>query len=608
MRISQRLILGFLAVAMWVAVVGHISLYQLNQIAEPLSSDIPESVELISKTSYLDSLAQFIRYYDEVSTQSARNYAFTRDKKWEQRYKDVEPKLHRAIKEAIDKGEEKDREFFSNVNKANHALLEMEYKSIELVNNGQTEEAIKILESNRYWDQKRIYKQGLGDYVRRGGTKYDEALSNSTEAVNLATKQAQNLLKTSTWSVLILGVVALILAVGAGLLISRSIYVPILKLKAAAAEIGKGKLDTQIEIKSNDEVGQLAASFKKMLNDLKKTTTSIDNLNREIIDRKKAEESVRLAYEELEKSNKELKEMQSQLVQSEKLACIGQLAAGVAHEMNTPVGFVASNFETLENYMEKIKELLQMYGELLGEIEASEKTELSDKANTISKSQNDMKIDFILKDLPGLFNDSREGIDRVTSIVQNLRDFSRIDPSGNPDEYNINDGVKTTLIVAQNEIKYDADIKTELSEVPLIFCKAGQINQVLLNILINASQAIKSQKRDNKGTITIKTYVTDDDVVCEISDDGPGIEPDKLPKIFDPFFTTKPIGKGTGLGLSVSYDIIVIKHNGKLIADSSVDGGTKFTIKLPLSKREAKNEMEAENTDSGKESRIVCGR
>ncbi|HUU19921.1 MAG TPA: ATP-binding protein [Sedimentisphaerales bacterium] len=608
MRISQRLILGFLAVAMWVAVVGHISLFQLNQIADPLSSDIPESVESISKTSYLDSLAQFIRYYDEVSTQSARNYAFTQDKKWEQRYKDVEPKLDRAIKEAIDKAEEKDREFFSNVNKANCALVEMEYKSIELVNNGQTEEAVKILESSKYWEQKRIYEQGLGDYIRRGGTRYDEALSSSTEAVNLATKQAQNLLKTSRWLVLIFCVVALILAVGAGLLISRSIYVPILKLKAAAAEIGKGKLDTQIEIRSNDEVGQLAASFKKMLTDLKKTTTSIDNLNREIIDRKKAEESVRLACEELEKSNKELKEMQSQLVQSEKLASIGQLAAGVAHEMNTPVGFVASNFETLENYMKKIKELLQMYGELLGEIEASDKTELLDKANTISKSQNDMKIDFILKDLPGLFNDSREGIDRVTSIVQNLRDFSRIDQSGNLDEYNINDGIKATLIVAQNEIKYDADVKTELSELPLIFCNAGQINQVLLNILINAAQAIKSHERDNKGTITIKTYVTDDDVVCEISDDGPGIEPDKLPKIFDPFFTTKPVGKGTGLGLSVSYDIIVIKHNGKLIADSSVDGGTKFTIKLPLSKREAKNEMEAENTNSGKESRIVCGR
>jgi signal transduction histidine kinase len=608
MRISQRLILGFLAVAMWVAVVGHISLFQLNQIADPLSSDIPESVESISKTSYLDSLAQFIRYYNEVSTQSARNYAFTQDKKWEKRYKDVEPKLDRVIKEAIDKGEEIDREFFSNVDKANRALAEKEYKSIELVNNGQTKEAVKILESSKYWDQKRFYEQGLGDYVHRRGTKYDEALSSSTEAVNLATKRAQNLIKTSTWLVLIFSVIALILAVGAGLLISRSIYKPLLKLKAATAEIGKGKLNTQIEIKSNDEVGQLAASFKKMLNDLKKTTTSIDNLNQEIIDRKKAEESVRLAYEELEKSNKELKEMQSQLVQSEKLGSIGQLAAGVAHEINTPVGFVASNFETLENYMKKIKELLQMYGELLGEIEASEKTELLDKANTIGKSQNDMKIDFILKDLPGLFNDSREGIERITSIVQNLRDFSRIDQPGSLDKYNINDGIKATLVVAQNEIKYDADVKTELSEVPIILCNAGQINQVLLNILMNAVQAIKSQERNNRGSITIRTYSTDDDVVCEISDDGPGIEPDKLPKVFDPFFTTKPVGKGTGLGLSVSYDIIVIKHNGKLIADSSVDGGTKFTIKLPLSKKEAKNEMEAENTNSRKESGIVCGR
>jgi len=608
MRLSLRLIGGFLAVAMWVAVVGHISLFQLNQITGPLNSDIPESVELISKTSHLDSLAQFISYYDEVSTQSVRNYAFTQDKKWEQRYKDVEPKLDRAIEEAIDKGEEKDREFFSNVDKANRAIVEMEYKSIELINNGQAKEAVKILESSKYWDQKRIYEQALGDYAHRRGIKYDEALLSSTEAVNLATKQARNLLETSKWLVLIYGVVALILVVGAGLLISRSIYIPLLELKAAVVEIGKGKLDTQIEIKSKDEVGQLAASFKKMLNDLKMTTTSIDNLNREIIDRKEAEESVILAYEELDKSHKELKEMHSQLVQSEKLASIGQLAAGVAHEINTPVGFVASNFETLENYIKKIGELLEMYNELIGEIKASEESELSDKANTISKSQNDMKIDFILKDLPGLFNDSREGIDRITSIVRHLRDFSRIDQSGNLDKYNINDGIKATLTVAQNEIKYDADVKTELSEVPSIFCNAGQINQVLLNILINAVQAIKSQERDDKGTITIKTYVTDDDVVCEISDDGPGIEPDKLSKIFDPFFTTKPVGKGTGLGLSVSYDIIVMKHNGKLIADSSVDEGTTFTIKLPLSKKEAKNEMEAEITNSGKESRVVCGR
>jgi signal transduction histidine kinase len=208
-----------------------------------------------------------------------------------------------------------------------------------------------------------------------------------------------------------------------------------------------------------------------------------------------------------------------------------------------------------------------------------------------------MKIDFILEDLSVLFNDSREGIDRITSIVQNLRDFSRKDEPENFDIYNINDGVKATLVVVQNEIKYDTDVETELSEVPQIFCSSGQINQVLLNILMNAAQAIKSQERDDKGKIAIRTYATDDNVVCEISDDGPGIEPDELQKIFDPFFTTKPVGKGTGLGLSISYDIIVNKHKGILLVDNSIGNGTKFTIKLPISKKE----------NNGNKDSIICG-
>jgi signal transduction histidine kinase len=605
MRISQRLILGFLAVTMWVAAVGNISLYQLNQIAKPLNRDLPKSVESISKTSYLDSLAQLIRYYDEVSTQSVRNYAFTQDKKWEQRYKEVEPKLDKVIKEAIENGEEIEKKFFSNVDKANLALVKMEYESIELINNGQTEEAIKLLDSSKYCDYKRTYEQGLEDYVSSRGTKYDEALSSSTKAVNSATKRAQNLLKTSKLLILIFGFVAIILAVGAGLIISRSIYVPLSKLKAAAAEIGEGKLNTRIEDKSNDEVGQLATSFKKMLDNLKKTTTSIDNLNQEIIERKKVEENLNHTCEELEKANQELKEMQSQLVQNEKLASIGQIAAGVAHEMNSPVGFIASNFTTLENYMKKIRKLIGMYSELIKEIEASERTKLLDKISDVNKSRENMKIGFILEDLPGLFNDSKEGLERITNIVKTLRDFSRVDQPGNLNEYNINDGIKTTLIVAKNEIKYDAVIEEELSEIPLILCNPGQINQVLLNIIVNAAQAVKSQERQDKGCIKIKTYATENDLVCEISDDGPGIESDSLPKIFDPFFTTKPVGIGTGLGLSISYDIIVIKHNGKLIVDSHVGEGTKFTIKLPITKKETSNDAESTNTRT--ENRVICG-
>jgi len=278
--------------------------------------------------------------------------------------------------------------------------------------------------------------------------------------------------------------------------------------------------------------------------------------------------------------------MQSQLVQNEKLASIGQLAAGVAHEMNTPVGFVTSNFQTLENYVKKIQDMFTTYDELIGQIETLRKTELLNKLEGIVQFRDDLQIDFILEDIQGLFDDSREGLNRITEIVQNLRDFSRIDQPGIHDKYNINKGINATLVVAKNEIKYYADVKTDLSEVPPIFCHSGQINQVFLNILVNAAQAIKTQERYGNGTITIRTYATETEVVCEISDDGPGIPPDNLSKILEPFFTTKPVGKGTGLGLSISYDIIVNKHNGGFFVESTVGEGTKFTIKLPISTKE----------------------
>jgi PAS domain S-box-containing protein len=325
---------------------------------------------------------------------------------------------------------------------------------------------------------------------------------------------------------------------------------------------------------------------------------------RDITERKQAEEAIKTAYEQLEQANMELKEMQSQLVQNEKLASIGQLAAGVAHEMNTPVGFVASNFRTLENYLNKFLELLAGYKEVVELVDTGTKEERLTKLQEITETHNKMKIDFILEDIQGLFDESREGLDRVTSIVQNLRDFSRIDQPGSRDEYDINKGIEATLVVANNEIKYNADVKTDFSEVPLIFCHSGQINQVFLNILVNAAQAIKAQKRDGNGTITIRTHATETKVICEIEDDGPGIPPDKLSKIFDPFFTTKPVGKGTGLGLSVSYDIIVNKHNGKLLVDSTVGEGTKFTIKLPIGTKE---NSEKEKMNDGKENSIICG-
>jgi len=301
----------------------------------------------------------------------------------------------------------------------------------------------------------------------------------------------------------------------------------------------------------------------------------------------------------------QLRELQLQMVQHEKMVSIGQLAAGVAHEMNTPVGFVASNFQTLQDYLTKIQKMLIMHENLIDKVDACQNTELLKLTEQINTKHEELQIGFILEDIQDLFKESGEGLERVTSIIQNLRDFSRIDQTTENSEYDLNNGIESTLAVARNEIKYDCDIKTDFSEIPLVQCNSGQINQVFLNIFVNAAQAIRSHEREEKGNIVIRTYTQDEKVVCEISDDGPGIPAEVISSIFNPFFTTKPVGKGTGLGLSVSYDIIVNKHKGALNVDSIVGSGTKFTIELPIEREISDNDMKI--TENEKQDSTICG-
>ncbi len=278
----------------------------------------------------------------------------------------------------------------------------------------------------------------------------------------------------------------------------------------------------------------------------------------------------------------QVKKVESQLIQNEKLASIGQMAAGVAHEMNTPVGFVSSNFQSLKKYMDYFLQLFRMYEELGDAVEDGAKEKRLEILGRIHEARQRMKIDFILDDINQLFSDSQEGLERVTAIVQNLRNFSRVDQMDASDDYDMNQGIESSLLVARNAIKYDADVELDLGPLPLIKGNGGQINQVILNICVNAAQAIKGQDRDDRGTITLKTYEADGFAICEIQDNGPGIAPEHLKRIFDPFYTTKPVGVGTGLGLSVSYDIIVNKHKGQLLVATEMGKGTTFTIKLPL--------------------------
>lgn len=273
----------------------------------------------------------------------------------------------------------------------------------------------------------------------------------------------------------------------------------------------------------------------------------------------------------LEKAYTDLQQSHLQVLQQEKMASIGQLAAGVAHEINNPMGFISSNLSSLGKYMEKIS---TFNAALLEAVQTQGDPETMVTLNELRKK---MKIDFILGDISGLLAESQEGAERVRRIVQDLKSFSHVDET-QCKRFSVNECLASTLNMARNEIKYVADVEQDYDpDLPLLSCYPQQLNQVFMNLLVNAAHAIEGH-----GIIRIKTLRESDDIVVRISDTGKGIAPENLTRVFEPFFTTKEVGKGTGLGLSISYDIIK-KHGGAMNVESTVGVGTTFTIRLPLS-------------------------
>lgn len=269
-----------------------------------------------------------------------------------------------------------------------------------------------------------------------------------------------------------------------------------------------------------------------------------------------------------------LEEAHHQLLQSEKMASIGSLAAGVAHEINNPIGFVASNMGNLGLYINDLFQLIDEYrNELLTHT-------VEPKTDKLAKQ---LDLDFIRSDIQSLLVENRDGIDRVKRIVQDLKDFSHVD-HGEWVLANLHMGLDSTLNIVNNELKYKATVEKIYGDIPPIHCIASQLNQVFMNLLINAAHAI-----ENTGVITIETGKKDDWVFVKISDTGCGIPKETLPRIFDPFFTTKPVGKGTGLGLSLSYGIVK-KHGGRFAVESEPGVGTSFTVWLPANTQAAHGE------------------
>jgi signal transduction histidine kinase len=279
-------------------------------------------------------------------------------------------------------------------------------------------------------------------------------------------------------------------------------------------------------------------------------------------------ETLRRKLAELETAHATLKEMGDQLSQSEKMASIGQLAAGVAHEINNPIGFVNSNLNTLQRYIADLFKTISAYEQIEEEVTPETRAALSELKQKI-------ELTYLREDTEKLLAESQDGLQRIKRIVQDLKDFSHVDET-NKQWANLEKGMDSTLNVVWNELKYKADIVKEYGSIPDIECIPSQINQVFMNLLINAAQAIEEH-----GRITIRTGLDEQNVWVEIVDTGKGIKPEHLNRIFEPFFTTKPVGKGTGLGLSLSYGIVQ-KHDGRIDVKSEVGKGTAFRVVLPL--------------------------
>lgn len=364
------------------------------------------------------------------------------------------------------------------------------------------------------------------------------------------------------------------------------------------AELALRKAHDELENLVDRRTEQLAISNQRLAADIKKRAVVEDELVRR--------------NAELTQLNEQLSKAQQQLLQSEKLASIGQLAAGVAHEINNPVGYVFSNFGTLENYLKELFDILNVY----------EKNEahIADEAARaeITAAKETIELGFLKQDIPSLVRQSKEGICRVRKIVQDLKDFSRIDATQVWQKANLHDCIESTLNIVNNEIKYKADIVKDMREVPEIECLPSQVSQIMMNLLVNASQALGEER----GKITIRVYPEEkrqtdyladeqgqenpqgelgaetkvekvDMVAIEIEDTGSGMSQETASRIFDPFFTTKPVGQGTGLGLSIVYGIIQ-KHHGTIEVQSTLGVGTCFKVRLPVTQPV---EMESSEVD-----------
>ncbi|WP_370245960.1 ATP-binding protein [Marisediminitalea sp.] len=335
--------------------------------------------------------------------------------------------------------------------------------------------------------------------------------------------------------------------------------------------------------KGHDELTELAKTFNLLVKNLEteyqsrlEAENELTQLNQSLEEKiARRTQALSEKNELLEQSNKELKETQQQLFQAEKMASVGQLAAGVAHEINNPVGFVSSNLNTLTDYLSMFQILMTLVKKLQPDADIEAQKALITEIHQFY-AQHD--FDFISEDVTPLIEESVEGLARVSEIVKGLKVFSRID-SDEKQWFDLNHCLNTTLTMVNNKLKYICKVEKQFADLPRVYFNVGKLTQVFTNLLINAGQAIEATGK--QGVITVHTYLQGKQVIVDITDTGCGISEENLEKLFNPFFTTKPEGQGTGLGLSITYGIIQ-EHGGSIEVTSKEGEGSRFIITLPV--------------------------
>lgn len=399
--------------------------------------------------------------------------------------------------------------------------------------------------------------------------------------LGISTSQMQQVLANAErWSISIAAVEMVLVALFSFVL-GTYLTLQLAHLRRAAKSVTELDLTVEVPVKGKDEVADVGRAFNTMIEGLRQVRAKRDQyeqelqqLNEELEQRVERRTQALLEKNtELEGANKQIKQAQSQLMQAEKMASLGQLAAGVAHEINNPLGFVSSNLNTLETYVQRYQQLTKHYQQALqAETDASRAEQLVELNEFMEK----VDFEFVEEDIGDLLHDSREGAERVRVIVQGLKEFSH-EGKEEWQLFDVSQCINNTVKMVNNRLPNNCQLLVDAPPLPATCCNPGQINQVLMNLVVNASQAVS----DESGRINVRAREVDQSIEIRITDNGSGIAPEHLSKLFDPFFTTKAVGEGTGLGLAISYGIIK-EHGGELTVKSKVGVGSVFCIRLPI--------------------------